>query len=482
VVSQAGGKEGRGTGLKPTIIYPVIRLFPPALLVLPALTAHAAPPEAKKTNSENFHKFAITPPMGWNSWDCFGTAVTEAQVRDNAAYIAKHLLKHGWNLVTIDIDWFMPNASGFDYQPNAPIELNRFGIVQPAPNRFPSSQGGLGFKPLADDFHRKGMKLGLHLLRGIPRKAVADKLPIEGTNFTAADIANRKDTCPWNPDMYGVDMSKPGGQAYYDSLFRQLAKWGVDFVKVDDLSAPYHKAEIDAIRKAIDASGRAIVFSTSPGATSLEHAADIEDHANMWRISGDFWDNWNALKEQFDRLDRWTPYRGEGHWPDADMLPLGAVRQGQRDDWTHFTPIEQTTLLTLWSIARSPLILGGNLVKNDKLTESLITNDEVLAANRASLNNRQVWRRGDQIAWIADVPHSKDKYLALFNAANQKDPGAAGNDAATSPIEANLKDLGFPAGAQVRDLWAHRNLGKFIDRFSAEIPWHGAGMYRLSPR
>jgi len=360
--------------------------------------------------------------MGWNSWDCFGTGVTEAQTLENARYMASHLKKHGWKVVTVDIDWFAPGASGWDYVADRELSLDGYGRVLPAPDRFPS-----GFKALASEIHGMGLRFGVHLLRGIPRKAVERNLPILGTSLHAGDIADKADVCRWNPDMYGVDMSKPGAQAYYDSLFKLLAEWGIDFVKVDDLSTPYHKAEIEGIRRAIDKCGRPMVFSTSPGPTGLEHGSDIVANANMWRISDDFWDSWGALKEQFERVDKWTPFRGPGHWPDADMLPLGAVRQGQKNDWTNFTHDEQTTMMSLWCIARSPLILGGHLPRNDAFTLSLLTNDEVLAVNQRSSGNRQLWRKGDLVAWVAVVPGSRDKYLALFNASDQKrlDPSRA---------------------------------------------------------
>lgn len=370
-------------------------------------------------SAEKFHGWAATPPMGWNSWDCFGTGVTESQVRENAEYMAAKLKSHGWKVVTVDIDWCLPGAKGWDYRPNAPLAMDEYGRLLPTPDRFPSATAGKGFKPLADSIHAMGLKFGVHLMRGIPRNAVAQNTPIKGSAHRAADIANKNDACPWNPDMWGVDMSKPGAQAYYDSVMKLMAEWGVDFIKIDDLSTPYHQAEIEGIRKAIDGCGRPIVLSTSPGPTPIESGNHVQSHANMWRISGDFWDDWAALKEQFERVDRWTPFRGPGHWPDADMLPLGAVRQGQKNDWTNFTPIEQTTLMTLWSICRSPLILGGHLPRNDAFTLSLITNDEVLAINQKSSNNRQLWRNGDSIAWVADIPGSPDKYLALFNARDQ---------------------------------------------------------------
>jgi hypothetical protein len=351
--------------------------------------------------------------MGWNSWDCFATTVTEAQTRATADVMAKKLARFGYNIITVDIQWYEPNATGFDYRKDAKLAIDPFGRLVPATNKFPSASDSRGFKPLADYVHNLGLKFGLHLMRGIPRQAVANKTPIKGTTYTAADIADTKNTCPWNADMYGVNMAKPGAQEYYDSVFELFASWGLDFVKVDDLSAPYHRPEIEAIRRAIDRTGRKIILSTSPGPTPVADGVHISTHANMWRISGDFWDEWPQLFAQFDRLRDWTPFRGPGHFPDADMLPLGTLQMGENR--TRFTPDEQVTLLSLWSIARSPLILGADLTKLDDATLALITNDEVIAVDQASSNNRELFRHDGFYAWIADVPGSPDKYLALFN-------------------------------------------------------------------
>ncbi len=410
--------------------------------------------------------------MGWNSWDCFATTVTESQTKANADVMAEKLKRFGWQYIVVDIQWYEPRATGFDYRWNAKLVMDPWGRLLPAENRFPSAVNGAGFKPLADYVHGKGLKFGIHLLRGIPREAVARNLPIKGTKYTAGEIANRNDTCPWNGDMYGVDMSKPGGQAYYDSVFALAASWGVDFIKVDDLSRPYHKAEIEAIRKAIDKTGRAIVFSTSPGATPLADGGHVAGHANMWRVSDDFWDQWRPLFEQFKRLDDWTPYRGPGHFPDADMMPLGAIRQvrGTRDPGhTRFTKDEQRTMVTLWCIARSPLIMGGDLTKLDDYTLSLLTNAEVIAVDQHSSGNRQLFNRDGFIAWLADVPGSKDKYMALFNT-----KGAA------AAAAVDVAALGLGDRVHVRDLWTHIDIGVVAGRFAPELSKHGAGMYRLS--
>jgi len=428
--------------------------------------------QAQSNNTPHFLQWAPTPPMGWNSWDSFATTITESQAKAEADYMAEHLLSHGWQYLVVDIQWYEPNATGFVYRNGATLTMDEYGRLLPAPNRFPSAADGSGFKALADYVHAKGLKFGIHMMRGIARQAVKQNTAILGSSAHAADIADIHSTCQWNGDMYGVDMSKPGAQEYYDSEFQQFADWGVDFVKIDDLSRPYHEAEIEAIRKAIDKTGRPIVFSTSPGETPLLQAAHISQHANMWRISDDFWDNWKSLKHQVDLTAKWTDWIGNGHYPDADMLPLGEIRQGKGK--TRFTPDEQVTLVTLWSIFRSPLMFGGDLIKMDNATLALITNDEVLAVDQHSSNNRQLFRHNGQMAWVADVPNSPDKYLAVFNLA---DKGSSSDNGTAVPVE--LTDLGFKGSCHIRDLWQHQDLTPVQETFAPTSPWHGAGLYRV---
>lgn len=412
--------------------------------------------------------------MGWNSWDCFATTVTESQTKANADVMAKKLKQYGWQYVVVDIQWYEPKAEGFQYRKDAPVMMDKWGRLLPAENRFPSAADGLGFKPLADYVHGEGLKFGIHLMRGIPRQAVAKNDPVKGTRYRAGDIADTSAVCGWNSDMYGVDMSKPGAQEYYDSVFELIASWGVDFVKVDDLSRPYHKAEIEAIRKAIDKTGRPIVFSTSPGQTPLDEGGHILRNANLWRISDDFWDGWKPLFEQFKRLRDWTPWRGPGHFPDADMLPLGAIRQvsGQAGPKsTRFTKDEQMTMMSLWAIARSPLMMGGDMTKMDDFTLSLLTNDEVIAVNQHSSGNHQLFNHKGLIAWIADVPGSKDSYLALFNTTDM---------AVAIPVD--LQELGLAGPVQIRDLWEKRKIVAVKYYFTPKLPSHGTGLYRITAK
>jgi alpha-galactosidase len=378
----------------------------------------------KMNQSTKFYNWASTPPLGWNSWDCFGPTVVESEVKANADYMSKYMKDYGWEYIVVDIRWYVENDKAHGYNEKDPIfTLDEFGRFQPSPGRFPSAANGKGFKPLADYIHEKGLKFGIHIMRGIPKEAVRKNTPVLGSKAKAADIYSKEQLCPWLGDMFTVVTGRDGAQEYYNSLFDLYASWGVDFVKVDDLSVPYHQSEIEMIRNAIDQTGRKIVLSTSPGETPANNAEHIKTHANMWRIVGDFWDNWTQLKEHFMVCDRWTPNIGNGHFPDADMLPLGriGIRAENGDDrMSMLTKDEQITLMTLFSIFRSPLMFGGNLPSNDSFTLSLLTNKEVLDVNRFSQNNRQLFRNGNMIAWVADDTKTNDKYLALFNAEDQE--------------------------------------------------------------
>lgn len=423
-------------------------------------------------------ELAEHPPMGWNSWDSFGTTVTESEVKANAQYMAEHLAAFGWQYVVVDIQWSEMHPKTHGYRPNAELNMDEFGRLIPASNRFPSSAGGVGFKPLADYVHAKGLKFGIHIMRGIPRRAVDANLPIAGAGFHAADVADKQSICPWNSDMYGVDVSKPGGQEYYDSIVSLYAKWGVDFIKADDMFGfgPHgdHDTEIEAVNRAIAKSGRPIVLSLSPGTRGLSHAEFASTHAQMWRISNDFWDRWVDLKNQFPLFDQWTPFRKPGHWPDGDMLPLGRIGiRAERGDprFSLFTHDEQRTLMTLWSIAKSPLMFGGNLPDNDAFTLDLITNREVLDVDQNSVANRQLFARGNHVAWVAERPGSGGKYLAVFNT----------GDSAREDIEIKLSDLGLPERVMVKDLWTGMKLEDVKGSGKFAVGPHASRMYWLSP-
>lgn len=419
-----------------------------------------------------FGQWAPTPPMGWNSWDVYGPTVREDEVRANAEYMAEHLKEHGWEYVVVDIRWYVSNAKSGGYQQFPEYNMDEYGRYQPAVNRFPSAEGGKGFKPLADYVHSLGLKFGIHIMRGIPIYAFEKNTPILGTEYTARDVAREGDTAGWLRDNWGVAASRPGAQEYYDSIIQMYADWGVDYIKVDDISRPYAWAEVELIRNAIDKTGRPIVLSLSPGATPLRAAPHVMRHANLWRIQDDFWDNWPALVQAFEDCANWAQHRRRGHWPDADMLPLGRIgirAERGSDRMTGFTRDEQMTLMSLWSLAQSPLMFGGDLPSNDAWTLSLLTNDEVLAVNQRAFHGRQLFREGTRIAWIAEPDDSNDLYLGLFNL-----------DDNPQTISVNLGVLGFNGRVRVRDLWAREDIGEFEGTIEREINPHGAGLYRIT--
>lgn len=413
---------------------------------------------------------APTPPMGWNSWNSFATTITEAQAIETAMIMAEKLLPSGYDIFTVDIQWYEPGASSYTYATKPKPVMDDYGRLLPAPNRFPSSAGGKGFRPLADRVHALGLRFGIHLMRGIPRLAVERNLPVLGTKYRARDIADTASICAWNPDMYGVDMRKPGAQAYYDSVFALYASWGVDLVKMDDMSRPYdaHAPEIEGAHAAIVATGRPIILSLSLGETPVPRADHVRRFAQMWRISDDFWDEWPLLDAQFTRLENWNAHRVPGGWPDADMLPLGRLALGARD--TKFTPDEQRTLMTLWSIARSPLIMGGDLRHLDRPTLDLLTNPEVIAVNQASYDNQPHFVADGIRVWSARVPGSNDRYLALFN-----------TDKSERSVQLRLDMIALNGPVGVRDLWAWRDLERASGTLTKSLPSHGAALYRLTP-
>jgi hypothetical protein len=430
-------------------------------------------PAQTPATPEGYQSWAATPPMGWNSWDAYGTAVTEKDIKASADYMAAHLKQFGWQYVVVDIQWYEPNAKAHDYDPKAHLSMDEFGRLTPAVNRFPSAANGAGFKPLADYVHSLGLKFGIHIMRGIPRQAVAANTPIKGTKLHAADIAEPDNHCRWNPDMWGIDTTRPGSQAYYDSIAELYASWGVDFIKADDMGSHlYQPAEMKALHRAILKSGRQMVLSISPGPAPVQEAEFFQKNAQMWRISDDFWDDWKLLRQQFEFTSQWTAEIGKNNtWPDADMLPIGRLRvsdNGGKGDPSKFTEDEQRTMMTLWAIFRSPLIMGGDLPTLDDFTLSLLTNPEVIAVNQRSANNRIVLNREGFVVWAADVPGSKDKYIAVFNLNDQ-----------TAALTSSWTELGMAEGSHaVRDLWQKTDLGPVPAQI--ELPAHACGLFKVS--
>ncbi len=413
-------------------------------------------------------------PMGWNSWDCYGAAVTEEIVKRNADYMARNLKKYGWEYIVVDIQWYEPIADTNEYHPFTELCLDEYGRVIPAPNRFPSATNGKGFAPLAEYIHSLGLKFGIHIMRGIPRQAVHNNLPILGTDTTARSIAKTASICAWNTDMYGVDPKKYGSKEYYDSIFALYASWGVDFIKCDDIcrELPHEEEELIMLSKALHECGRDMILSLSPGPALLEKAELYKEISNMWRITDDFWDDWKLLYNMFERAEKWSIHAGAGHWPDADMLPIGPIRQCYNpDNTTQFTKDEQITMMTLWTIMRSPLMLGCEMTKMDGFTKGLLTNENILNMYKNARHSHQLMRRSDgnteYVVWIAASQQSADTYIALFNLSDHE-----------AEITLQTADAELPDTVNATELWSNRTQ-TFHEDICATIPAHGAVAYLI---
>ena len=426
--------------------------------------------------------FALRPPMGWNSYDYYDTTVDEKAVRANADYMSKHLKSHGWEYVVIDIQWYAhkpgTQRERFQYIPFSELEMDGYGRLLPDPERFPSSKDGAGFKPLADYIHSLGLKFGIHIMRGLPRMAAHLHLPVLGTDTTANEIAEANSICPWNPDMYGVDYRQPGAQAYYDSILDLYAQWGVDFIKCDDICVTAagrrgffpRSEEIRMLAQAIEHCGRNIVLSLSPGGALLSESWTYARYANMWRITGDFWDAWPQLFTMFERCEQWQDHVRPGRWPDCDMLPLGKVGRGfgnERD--TGFNPEEQKTMLTLWNIFRSPLMLGAELTLLDQETLALITNDGILRMGIHGTDPHQISRSREEAVWTSRDDETGEIYAALFNLSEEE-----------RSVSVSLDELECAAGDAV-ELWTG-NAVQADGCLTAVLPPHGTAAYRLKAK
>ncbi|MCD7957449.1 MAG: glycoside hydrolase family 27 protein [Lachnospiraceae bacterium] len=518
----------------------------------------------------NKNRFALTPPMGWNSFDYYDTTVTEEQVKANADYMAAHLKAYGWQYIVVDIEWFAHRAGSmrdqYQYIPFNELEMDAYGRLFPDPERFPSSADGAGFKPLADYVHALGLKFGIHIMRGIPRAAAHGHLPIygmeqtmgddclvsdfqeisaasaakvdfqgafgtgakpdfqgasgtgakpdfqgasgtgakpdfqtiSGTGVTAADVADPYSISRWNPDMYGLRADRKESQAYYDSIFELYARWGVDYVKCDDICNtnayphnPYSAAhEVEMIHAAIQKCGRPIVLSLSPGPALIEHAWHYEKYANMWRITDDFWDEWPLLLNMFERCELWQNHVSRGCFPDCDMLPLGSLGKGFGHEWqTRFTKAEQITMMTLWCIFRSPLMLGAELTKLDDWTLSLLTNRDVLFLLEDGRHGVQVRRTKDYAVWCSyyeDCAGSKldgtgGVYVALFNLTNSEKEISVTLQELTEciPAKTEITCNEFTQKGRLHEVWTGKETECNGEMIWTQVEAHGAKLFRV---
>ena len=488
-----------------------MKLCVAALLLIPALTVQMAQAQTPvAATAQTAATLAATPPMGWNSYDAYGFTISEEQFRANVKVLNNELKSSGWNYAVIDEGWFLTDPEDRSKPALWQYQIDANGRYIPVAARFPSTGtvhaappvaatgadapvykfnavlGDASFKPLADWVHSQGLKFGVHIVRGIPRASVERNLPIADSSFHASDAADTTDACPWDPTNWGVK-DDAAGQAWYDSLLAQLAGWGVDLLKVDCIATnPYKIDEIRMIRKAINKTGRPIVLSLSPGPTALENADEVAAEAQMWRISNDIWDYWanpnkgaypRSLSSQFATTAAWAPHSKPGNWPDADMLPIGELRPVAGDGparTTRLTPTEQQTMLTLWAMARSPLILGANLTLLDDATLKMLTNHDLIRIDQTATRSGQVMHDGSILAWTADLPADSPDgtiALALFNTGETQQ--------VLSKVDFAMFNLDDDTAYRVKDVWTGKTINKVTEIDNLTIEPHASVLWLL---
>lgn len=427
---------------------------------------------------------AQKPPMGWNSYNCYGSAVKENEVKENTDYISTNLKKFGWEYIVVDFLWSYENPPLSNLSNNKQFKLedgsyvpwlsmDKYGRLLPNVSKFPSAFPDKGFKSLGDYIHSKGLKFGIHVMRGIPRQAVWAKSPVLGAEgITANMIADTSSTCSWVNHMYGIDMKKKGAQEYINSLLKLYASWGVDFIKVDDISMPYSDAEIEGYSNAVKQCGRQMVLSLSPGATPVNKGNHVKQWGNMWRIKGDFWDNWKEIAQMFDIAKRWEGVGGKGHWPDCDMLQIGKIsKRGPvgKERYSRFTDDELYTHFSFWALFRSPLMLGGNMPENRAIEKNIFTNKEVIAVNQNGKNPKQLYKKDGSMVWVSEVQGSKDIYVGMFNIADS-----------AHDVLLDFNAIGITGNAKLRDLWKQKDICTIKSQYSNTIPAHGCMLLRVA--
>ncbi|XP_030475024.1 uncharacterized protein LOC115692341 [Syzygium oleosum] len=355
---------------------------------------------------------ASTPPRGWNSYDSYSWIISEDEFLQNAEILSQKLHAQGYEYVVVDFLWYRRKVTdtgtdslGFDV-------IDEWGRMIPDPDRWPSSSGGKGFTEVANKVHSMGLKFGIHVMRGISTQAVNANSPILDTTtgrayeessrvWHAQDIGLTEKTCAWMQHGFmSVNTDLGAGKAFLRSLYQQYASWGVDFIKNDCVFGnDLNINEITYISEILKELDRPILYSLSPGTSATpDMAKAVSGLSNMYRITGDDWDTWADVAAHFDVARDFAAAKMIGasgllgtSWPDLDMLPLGYLTDPGSNEGPHrtcrLTIKEQRTQVTLWSIAKSPLMFGGDLRNIDDTTFSLITNPTVLEINSYSSNN-----------------------------------------------------------------------------------------------
>ncbi|MBN2513045.1 MAG: putative Ig domain-containing protein [Sedimentisphaerales bacterium] len=384
----------------------------------------------------------LTPPLGWNSWNCWGSRVTADKVlRSARGMVSSGLINHGWSYINIDDAWQGKRGGEFNG-----IQGNE---------KFPD------MKALCDEIHAIGLKVGIYSTPWTTSYAV-----YIGSTSENPEGKWEKPTIPKKGNVNKKILPWAIGKySFVTNDAKQWAAWGIDYLKYD--WNPIELPETREMYEALRSSGRDIILSLS-NSTPFQNISDLCKLANCWRTSGDIRDTWESMNPKGFGVDKWAPYSGPGHWNDPDMLVVGYVGWGEPHP-TKLTPDEQYTHITLWCLVNSPLLLGCDLEKLDAFTLNLLTNDEVLAVNQDSLG-RQALKvsQQDNLRIYAKPLEDGSTAVGLFNLGNK--------DAA---VTAKWSDLNLSGKRTVRDLWRQRNLGQFEGQFQMTVASHGAELIQV---
>ncbi|KAJ9169452.1 hypothetical protein P3X46_017649 [Hevea brasiliensis] len=357
---------------------------------------------------------ASFPPRGWNSYDSFCWTISEEEFLQNAEIISQRLKAYGFEYVVVDYLWYRRKVPGAYVDSLGFDVIDQWGRMIPDPDRWPSSKGGKGFTEVAKKVHSMGLKFGIHVMRGISTQAYNANTPIldtikggayedSGRQWRAQDIGIKERACAWMQHGFmSVNTKLEAGRAFLRSLYEQYAEWGVDFVKHDCVFGDdLDLEEITFVSEVLKKLDHPILYSLSPGTSvTPTMAKDVSGLVNMYRITGDDWDTWGDVAAHFDvsrDFSTATMIGAKGllgkSWPDLDMLPLGWLTDPGSNQGPHRTCKlsidEQKTQMTLWAMAKSPLMFGGDVRKLDDTTYNLITNPTILEINYFSSNNRE---------------------------------------------------------------------------------------------
>lgn len=374
-------------------------------------------------------RICLTPPMGWNSWNCWGLAVDEQKVLGSArTYRDKGLINHGWAYVNIDDGWEIPRDREPKRDPAGNILTNE---------KFPD------MKRLGDSIHRLGLKFGIYSSPG----------PLTCGGYTASYQHELRDA-------------------------RSYASWGIDYLKYDwcsydgiakDTSLPERKKPYFVMRDALVSVDRDIVYSLCQYGMSKVWEWGDEVGGNLWRTTGDITDTWESLREiGFSQVEN-AKYAKPGNWNDPDMLIVGWVGWGPNLHPTRLTPDEQYTHISLWCLLSAPLLIGCDLERLDDFTLNLLTNDEVIAIDQDPLGKQAtpVIKEGDVQVWVKELADGT-KAVGIFNLGTQ-----------TASYSLSMEKAGLQTGLPVRDLWRQKSLGKSGKEMECKIPSHGVLLLRI---